>query len=130
MFLLDTDTSIHFMKGKPEVIANFAKHGSGTVFLSAISYHELLCGALHSGAVQRHLSVVAKFIAPLTVLPFTHVSAGHSSQVRQDLAVIGQPIGPLDTLIAGHALEHQLTLVTGNTDEFSLVHGLQLASWN
>lgn len=130
MFLLDTDTSIHFMKGKPEVIANFAQHGPGTVFLSAISYHELLYGALHSGAVQRHLAVVAEFIAPLTVLPFTHVSAGHSSQVRQDLAAIGQPIGPLDTLIAGHALEHQLTLVTGNTDEFSRVQGLQLENWN
>jgi tRNA(fMet)-specific endonuclease VapC len=130
MFLLDTDTSIHFMKGKPEVIANFAKHGPGTVFVSAISYHELLYGALRSGAVERHLAVIAEFIAPLTVLPFTQASAGHSSQVRQDLAAIGQPIGPLDTLIAGHALEHQLTLVTGNTDEFSRVQGLVLESWN
>ncbi len=130
MFLLDTDTSIHFMKGQPEVVANFAKHGPGTVFLSAISYHELLYGALHSGAVQHHLAVVAEFIAPLTILPFTQASAGHSSQVRQDLAKIGQPIGPLDTLIAGHALEHQLTLVTGNTEEFSRVQGLLLESWN
>lgn len=130
MFLLDTDTSIHFMKGKLEVIANFAKHGPGTVFLSAISYHELLYGALHSGAVQRHLAVVAEFIAPLTLLPFTQASARHSSQVRQDLAKTGQPIGPLDTLIAGHAREHQLTLVTANTDEFSRVDGLVLERWN
>ncbi len=130
MFLLDTDTSIHFMKGRLEVLAHFAKHGPGTVFLSAISYHELLYGALHSGAVQHHLSVVAEFIAPLTVLPFTQASAGYSSQVRQDLAAIGQPIGPLNTLIAGHALEHQLTLVTGNFDEFSRVQGLVLANWN
>ncbi len=79
MFLLDTDTSIHFMKGKLEVIANFAKHGPGTVFLSAISYHELLYGALHSGAVQRHPAVVAEFIAPLTLLSFTQASARHSS---------------------------------------------------
>ena len=130
MFLLDIDTCIHFMKGKPEVVANFAKHGPGTVFLSAISYHELLYGALHSGAVQRHLAVVAEFIAPLTILPFTQASAGHSAQIRQDLAKSGQPIGPLDTLIAGHALEHQLTLVTGNTNEFSRVQGLPLESWN
>ncbi len=41
MFLLDTDTSIYFMKGNPEVVANFAKHGPATVFLSAISYHAL-----------------------------------------------------------------------------------------
>lgn len=130
MFLLDTDTSILFMKGKPEVVANFAKHGPGTVFLSAISYHELLYGALHSGAVQRHLAVIAEFVAPLTVLPFTQASAGHSSEVRQDLAARGKTIGPLDTLIAGHALEHQLTLVTGNTREFSRVRGLAVVSWD
>lgn len=130
MFLLDTDTSILFMKGKPEVVANFVKHGPGTVFLSAISYHELLYGALHSGAVQRHLAVVAEFISPLTVLPFTQVSAKSSSEVRQDLAARGKTIGPLDTLIAGHALEHQLTLVTGNTREFSRVRGLLVESWS
>ena len=129
MFLLDTDTVIHFMKGRPEVVAHFAKHGPGTVFLSAISYHELLYGALHSAAVQRYLSVVAEFIAPLTVLPFTVSSADHSSQIRQNLAATGQTIGPLDTLIAGQALEHQLTLVTGNTREFSRVSGLRLESW-
>ena len=129
MFLLDTDTCILFMKGRPEVLANFARHGPGTVFVSAISYHELLYGALHSGAVQRHLAVVAEFIAPIPVLPFTQASAGHSSQVRQSLAVAGQTIGPLDTLIAGHALEHQLTLVTGNTREFARVERLLLENW-
>lgn len=129
MFLLDTDTSIHFMKGNPEVVANFAKHGPATVFLSAIAYHELLYGALHSGAVQRHLAVIAEFVSPLTVLPFTQFSAGYSSQVRQTLAAVGQSIGPLDTLIAGHALEHQLILVTANTREFSRVSGLLLENW-
>ncbi len=129
MFLLDTDTSILFMRGNPQVVANFAKQGPSTVFLSAISYHELLYGALHSGAVQRHLAVVAEFIAPLTVLPFTRFSADHSSQVRQTLSAKGQSIGPLDTLIAGHALEHQLTLVSGNTREFSRVPALSLENW-
>ena len=130
MFLLDTDTCIHFMKGRKEVIANFAKYGPASVFISAISYHELLYGALHSGAVERHLSVVAAFVAPLMVLPFTEISAGRSSQVRQDLAALGKSIGPLDTLIAGHALEHGLVLVTGNADEFSRVAGLVMESWN
>ena len=130
MFLLDTDTCIHFMKGRKEIIANFAKHGPASVFISAISYHELLYGAQHSGAVERHLSVVAVFVAPLMVLPFTEISAGRSSQVRQDLAALGRSIGPLDTLIAGHALEHGLVLVTGNATEFSRVAGLVMESWN
>jgi len=130
MFLLDTDTCIRFMKGDPEVLEHFQSHGPQTVLLSAISYHELLYGALHSGAVQRHLRALEEFVAPLTVLPFTQSSAGYSSQVRQDLSAAGQSIGPLDTLIAGHAIEHDLTLVTGNTGEFSRVRGLLVETWS
>jgi tRNA(fMet)-specific endonuclease VapC len=129
MFLLDTDTSILFMKGNPAAVAHFRKQGPSSVFLSSISYHELRYGALHSGAVQRHLRAVGDFVAPLTVLPFTQSSAEYSSRVRQDLAAAGQAIGPLDTLIAGHALEHGLILVTGNTSEFSRVPGLLLETW-
>ena len=43
---------------------------------------------------------------------------------------MGTPIGSLDTLIAGHALEHELTLVTGNIREFSHVEGLTLENWS
>jgi tRNA(fMet)-specific endonuclease VapC len=129
MVLLDTDTCIHFMKGRPGVLENFSRYRPGTVFLSSISYHELLSGALHSGAVQKHLEVVAAFIKPIQVLPFTLVSAGYSSQVRQALALAGQTMGPLDTLIAAHALEHELTLVTGNTREFARIGGLMLENW-
>ena len=66
----------------------------------------------------------------MTVLPFTQASAGYSSQIRQDLAAAGHSIGALDTLIAGHAIEHDLILVTGNTSEFSRVRGLTVESWN
>jgi len=84
---------------------------------------------LHLLKKSRHLRVVAEFIAPLTVLPFTRASADHSSRVRRELAGAGQAIGPLDILIAGHALEHQLALDTGNAREFSRVGGLRLEDW-
>jgi len=129
MFLLDSDTSIFFMKGHPAVSARYSRQGPQTIFLSSISYHELRYGALHSGSVQRHLQAVEDFTAPLTILPFTQSSAEYSSQIRQALAATGQIIGPLDLLIAGHAFEHQLTLVTGNLQEFLRVPGLSVMDW-
>ena len=84
---------------------------------------------LHLLKKSRHLRVVAEFMAPLTVLPFTRASADHSSQVRRELAAAGHTIGPLDVLIAGHALEHQLALVTGNAREFSRETGLRFEDW-
>ncbi len=129
MFLFDSDTCILSMKGDARVNVHFKKHGSKAVFVSSISFHELLYEALLSAAVERHLRAVSDFLTRLTVLPFSDSSAEYSSKIRQDLAAIGQTIGPLDTLIAGHALEHELTLVTGNTREFSRVFGLSLESW-
>jgi tRNA(fMet)-specific endonuclease VapC len=129
MFLLDTDTCIHFMKGNPDVVRHFRNHGPSKLFLSSISHHELLYGALHSAAVERHLNAVEHLTAPITILPFTSISATHSAKVRQQLAASGKTIGPLDTLIAGHALEHELILVTGNAREFSRVEGLKVETW-
>lgn len=129
MFLLDTDTCIRFMKGNPDVVRHFRKHGPSKLFLSSISHHELLYGALHSAAIERHLNAVEHFTTPITILPFTAISATHSAVVRQQLAASGQSIGPLDTLIAGHALEHELILVTGNIREFSRVEGLKVETW-
>ena len=131
MRLLDSDTCIHILRVREACLEKFAQLGPGSVFVSAISYHELYYGALYAGAGRdRHLELLDNFIARLRVLPFTSKSAERSATVRQDLAAMGTPIGPLDTLIAGHALEHELTLVTGNIREFSHVEGLTRENWS
>jgi tRNA(fMet)-specific endonuclease VapC len=129
MYLLDTDTCIHVIKGRNSVMKRFREEGPQSVFLSAVSHHELLYGALHSGAVEKHLGLVRTFVAPITVLPFTEETAVLSSAIKQELASRGELIGPFDTLIAGQAQEHELTLVTGNVREFSRVSNLQIETW-
>ena len=130
MYLLDTDTSIDLTRGHAETISRYRKEGSITIFLSSISHHELLFGALHSQASERHLRKVAEFVAPLTVLSFSSVTANCSSKVKEALTASGKIIGPLDILIAGCALEHELILVTNNIREFSRVPGLEVESWS
>jgi tRNA(fMet)-specific endonuclease VapC len=49
--------------------------------------------------------------------------------VRAELERAGTPIGPLDTLIASHALSHQLTLITNNDREFRQVPSLSVENW-
>lgn len=130
MHLLDSDTSIRLMKYQPSHVAKLVQLRAPEVFISSITYHELHYGALHSGNPQRHLKALKTLTDTIAVLPFTTSSATLSGEVRETLAARGTPIGPLDTLIAGHALEHQLTLVTGNTREFSRVEGLPLENWD
>lgn len=50
-------------------------------------------------------------------------------RVRAALEVEGTPIGPLDTLIAGHALSVNGTVVTNNVREFSRVPALRVENW-
>jgi tRNA(fMet)-specific endonuclease VapC len=131
MFLLDSDTCIHVLRARQPHIARFADMEPGTAYISAITYHELYYGALHAGSTKdRHLKSLGDFVVQLVILPFTPSSSKCSAEVRESLTARGTPIGPLDTLIAGHALEHELTLVTGNTREFSRVEGLPLENWD
>ena len=130
MYLLDTDTSVEFIRGNKAIVDRMNRERSDRVFITAIVHHELLYGALHSQAIKKHLQSIADFVEPLTILPFTSKTSAHSSEVKQSLTKAGTPIGALDILIAGGALEHGLILVTNNAREFSRVSGLQVESWN
>jgi tRNA(fMet)-specific endonuclease VapC len=130
MHLLDSDASIRLMRYQPSFVRRLAALRASEVFISSITYHELYYGALHSGNPDRHFKLLETLTDTVTVLPFTRSSAERSAEVRESLAARGTPIGPLDTLIAGHALEHELTLVSGNLREFSRVEGLALENWD
>lgn len=130
MRLLDTDTCIRIIRKQPEFIGKFVRLSPDTVFISVITFHELYYGSLHSQNPPKKLAALRDFSRGLKILPLRSTSVKYTAAVRQDLAAKGTPIGPLDTLIAGHALEHELILVTGNIHEFSRVDGLKLENWS
>ena len=130
MRLLDTDTAIRIMRKQPEFIKKFIGLSPDTVFISVISFHELHYGSLRSQNPAKKLAALEDLTRCLKILPFKPSSAKCSATIRESLATKGIPIGALDTLIAGHALEHELTLVTGNIREFSRVNGLTLENWS
>lgn len=63
------------------------------------------------------------------VLPFEGTDARAAGSVRAVLEVLGKPMGAYDLLIAGQALNQDLTLVTANVSEFSRVKGLAWQDW-
>jgi tRNA(fMet)-specific endonuclease VapC len=129
MHLLDSDASIRLMKYQPSFVQKLSELRASEVFISSITYHELYYGALHSGNPDRHFKLLQTLTDTITILPFTPSSAKRCVEVRESLSAKGAPIGPLDT-IAGHALEHELTLVTGNTREFSRIENLMIENWS
>ncbi len=91
---------------------------------------ELWYGVSKSSREELNTQRLATFLAgPIILLPFEHEDASSAGSVRAALEVSGKPIGAYDVLLAGQALQRQLTLVTANVSEFSRVKGLVWQDW-
>ncbi len=120
--LLDTDTSVEIIRGRPTPLEEYAEASFG---ISAITRFEL-----HSGlakTVNRKLSIRTKsFLEAISCFPFDEIAAEAAAKVRLELETKGTKIGAYDTLIAGHCLALENELLTGNVREFSRIKGLRI----
>ncbi len=73
--------------------------------------------------------MVNELLAPFVSFPFDDPDAEVFAKLRHDLELKGETIGPFDLQIAAICLRHELTLVTGNTSEFSRVTDLLVENW-
>ncbi|ADW70412.1 PilT protein domain protein [Granulicella tundricola MP5ACTX9] len=114
--LLFDSYSEHLLAGEP-------------LYISCISHFELFVGlekSLHQYSRQVQLT---RLLLTLEVLPFEDQDALEAARIRAELERTKQPIGPYDTLIAGHAIARNLTLITANVREFARVPNLKWQDW-
>lgn len=128
-YLLDTNTLIYLFKNTGAVRWHMAQQKDQDIKLCTPVMWELLTGALKSQSPQTQLARLDVVKARFDILAFDLPSAEAAASIRADLEAQGTPIGPADTLIAGMALAHHLTLVTHNTREFGRVSGLAVEDW-
>jgi len=129
MFVLDTNTLIHFFKGAGRVADNLLAVAPKDVAIPAVVLYELEVGVGNSSTANRRRKQLDAFAATVSVLPFDQKAARAAAELRLELERQGKGIGPLDTLIAGTALAHGGVLVTHNTKEFRRVPQLRLVDW-
>lgn len=127
MILLDTNTVIHYLKGRDTVVARFQNASPRELSIPAVVAYEIEYGSRKVASLRRR-SIVSEFLANLEQVPFDRDAARASAQIRVDLEARGAVIGPLDLLIAGTAVSRNAVLVTSNK-EFSRVRGLNLSDW-
>jgi tRNA(fMet)-specific endonuclease VapC len=132
-YLLDTNACVALINGKPAgVRARFYKTAAagGQVFVSTVVAFELWYGVAKSSRPEFNAQRVDTFFAgPITSLAFEDEDARTAGSIRAILEAAGKPIGAYDLLIAGQALQRQMTLVTANVAEFSRVQGLVWQDW-
>jgi tRNA(fMet)-specific endonuclease VapC len=133
--LLDTDTLSEILKGKNAKVAAAAaayQAAFNHYTFSTITVVEIISGYQRRGS----LAQLGSFLATLPLselLTLDLDSAVLAGQIAGRLESIGQPIGLADTMIAAIALQHQLTLATGNQAYFQRVqalgYSLKLENW-
>ena len=133
--LLDTDIFPDVLKGIDPRVAKKATtylRAFGRYTISVLTVMEVVKG-LHK---QRRAKKLKQFLAHISgadVLPFEQDSTELAGRVFADLERTGQPIGRIDPMIAAIALQHDLTLVTGNLVHYQRIqvlnYKLKLETW-
>jgi tRNA(fMet)-specific endonuclease VapC len=132
-WLLDTNAWISFLKpGQPSGKAIADRLGAlreNEILLCSVVKAELWHGAEKYANQEVRLARLAEIFERYSSRPFDDAAAKHYAIIRHELEIRGQVIGPNDLMVAAICLAHGLTLVSGNTKEFSRVTGLQVEDW-
>ena len=128
--LIDTDILSYFLKGDKKVLKNFENYISNfsSINISIITHFEIVSGLQYRKAAKQ-LSQFEKFANSCIILPLTKESSHLSSFLYAYLRTNGKLIDDIDLLIAGIALENNLTLVTNNEKHFKRIKELRVENW-
>ena len=125
-YLIDTDRSIRYLKGVFEARTLLARLRPDGLTISAMTYAEVLEGVLFGRQRDYAQSQWNLFLAGVTVLALDEPIASRFASIRGGLRAAGNIIPDADIWIAATAIEHDLTLVTGNRRHFDRVPGLRI----
>lgn len=130
-YLLDTDISSYFLKGKPPHLREriITAMQQGEVAISVITRAELRYGLEFLPREHRLHELVHEFFKHLPVFPWDEKAADHYARLSAAQKKQGQPIGILDIQIAAHVLAENLTLITNNERDFVRVPELKIQNW-
>jgi tRNA(fMet)-specific endonuclease VapC len=129
VYALDTNSVIHFFRGKGRVARRLLAVPPSEVAIPTAVLYEIEVGLERSTSPARRRQQLTDLLSVTRLLTFGPREARAAARVRAILERAGTPIGPLDTLIAGTALHHRATLVTHNVDDFGRVPGLIVEDW-
>lgn len=133
--LLDTDILSEVLKAKNPSVVERAKQYQAEYkrfTISAITVMEVVKG-LHQAGRADALEKFLKSVKSSNVLALDQSCAEMAGKIYGDLERTGQPVGRADPMIAAIAIQHNLTLVTGNVEHYQRIqklgYSLKLENW-
>ena len=132
-YLLDTNILIDFLNEVPSVTERILQVGTHRCCISVISLHELYYGAYL--AQEKKEEYFAHEIAKInTLLEYFTVltlktNGEEYARIKSALKKKGKPVDEFDIVIAGHALNEGLIVVTDNIKHFENMPDVKVENW-
>jgi tRNA(fMet)-specific endonuclease VapC len=133
--LLDTDILLEIWRARNQTVARRKTaylNRFGRYTISVVTVLEVVKG-FHKVGAETDIQQFMSSLGNMEVLDLDSSSAEWTGRIIADLERIGLPIGYADSTIAAIALQHGLTLVTGNTSHYqriqALGYNLHLDNW-
>lgn len=127
-YLVDSDWVIDYLEGEPEALELLLRLADGGIAISIITYMEVYQGVARSPRRNDAEDVLSQLLERVPVLPISPAIARRCAQLREALRTRQKRVQKraLDLLIAATALEHGLTLVTRNVEDYQDIPNISL----
>ena len=119
--LIDTDILIWVFRGNPKAARLLERTESRHI--SAVTYMELIQGARDRNELRKIKMFLSDY--EFEVLPLSE-NIGHRASIYIEEYGLGMSLRMADALIAATAVEHHLTLFTGNRKHYRPIRDLDL----
>ena len=129
MFLIDTDIIIYALNGNTHVVDNLQRYAAKPKAISAITYGELLFGAMKSQRREENTARVRHVGELFLVVDVSRAIIETFSSLKTSLQQEGRPLQDFDLLIAATALNLDYERVTNNEKHFYRIPKLKVANW-
>ncbi len=132
MYLFDTDVLSNIARPRHSqiLLEKIRKTPKSLQFTSAINIGEIYFGAYRVPHKKRILDFYKTYVFPnINILFFDDETAQIYGKTKASLMNKGIGVSEPDLRIAAIALQHKLTLVTGNIKHFKVIPGLNIENW-
>jgi tRNA(fMet)-specific endonuclease VapC len=127
-YLLDTNAASYAIKKKNAAVdRHLARVAMVELGISAVTEGELRYGAARSGSAPLQ-ATVEQFLLGVTIFAWDSEAAKEYGRLRSAMEHEGRVMGSLDMMIAAHAMELGLILVTGDR-AFARIRRLRMEDW-
>ncbi len=129
IYLLDTDTLVYYLRGRPEVTQKLLRVPIENLCTSTVCIGELYYGAAKSQKPGERKAEVDQLKTLLNSIFLSNLEMEKFGYLKALLEKQGERLADADLMIAATALYHNLIVVTGNLSHFQRIEELKVESW-